>query len=297
MKTVSIGRITPMRLRIHHRTEYRYSHPVRESENQLRLTPLSGRWQRCESSFISVLPATHLAHYPDLHGNTVHYFSLPEEHDYLVIDSRCTVITSESKVDYQNLPYGFLHKELGDNLKHTGLHPYLNNSQFIEVTPAIWREALDIQDKSEDVFETSYALMAFINENYQYLPGSTHVSTHANEVIEGKAGVCQDFAHAMISYCRALQIPARYVSGYFYDPTHDHHLKGSRTSHAWVEVYIKDYGWIGLDPTNLKVTDHTYVTTAIGRDYMDVAPIIGTFRGHARSSMDVSVTVEQLTVE
>lgn len=253
---------------------------------------MNNKWQQCESSFITILPATRLSHYSDLNGNTVHHFSLPEPHDYLVIESRSTVKTVEGKVDYAKLPYGFQHGELEICGTYEDLHPFLHDSHYVTVTPEIWREAIDIQNKSEDVFETAYAIMAFINSKYRYLPGSTHVFTHAKEAIKGRAGVCQDFAHAMISYCRALHIPARYISGYFHDPTRDHHLKGSQASHAWVEVFIKDHGWIGLDPTNLKVTDHTYVTTAIGRDYLDVAPILGSFRGQATSTMSITVNVE-----
>ncbi len=84
------------------------------------------------------------------------------------------------------------------------------------------------------------------------------------------------------------------MSGYFYDATWDHHLRGAQASHAWVEVYIRNHGWVGLDPTNNKVVDSTYIVLATGRDYAEVAPIIGTFSGKGRSKLDVHVTVELL---
>jgi transglutaminase-like putative cysteine protease len=96
-------------------------------------------------------------------------------------------------------------------------------------------------------------------------------------VINRRCGVCQDFAHAMVALCRCLGIPCRYVSGYFFDATRNHSLRGSEASHAWTEVYIPGHGWIGLDPTNNKVVDETYVAVAVGRDYRDVTPVAGTY--------------------
>jgi transglutaminase-like putative cysteine protease len=153
---------------------------------------------------------------------------------------------------------------------------------------------LDIQDFSTDVFQTSYAIMEYIFRNFEYRYGSTSVSTHANEVIARRCGVCQDFAHAMVALCRCLGIPCRYVSGYFFDATRDHSLRGSEASHAWVEVYIQGHGWIGLDPPNNKVIDDTYIAVAVGRDYRDVTPAAGTYFGSGSSILDVKVTVERL---
>jgi len=170
----------------------------------------------------------------------------------------------------------------------------LQDSEYIQINPEVWRRAVDIQGDSLDVFQTSYAIMEHIFTQFSYQPGMTTVSTHANEVFKGQTGVCQDFAHAMLALCRSLGIPARYVSGYFYDATHDHHLRGSQASHAWVEVYIHDYGWVGLDPTNNKVVDQTYIKLAIGRDYRDAAPVIGSFYGSGMSAMRVSVQVERV---
>ena len=100
--------------------------------------------------------------------------------------------------------------------------------------------------------------MDYIYSNYHYASGSTTASTHAVDVIRQRTGVCQDFAHAMTAYCRAVGIPARYVSGYFYDSTRNQSLRGSEASHAWVEVYTGKAGWIGLDqPTERLLTTPT----------------------------------------
>ncbi len=282
-----------MRLRVFHRTEYLYSNPVSDSINELRLQPLNTRWQEAESSIISVIPACRLSSYEDLNYNQVHYFELPQPHSRLVIDSRSEVKTT-TKVNFEEFPYGFLHQDLEACLEMEECVPFLQNSHHVEVTPEVWREAIDIQDDSEDVFQTAYQIMEYIYKNFTYSSGSTNVATHANEVIAMKQGVCQDFAHAMTAYCRALKIPARYVSGYFFDATRDQSLRGSEASHAWVDVYIDGHGWFAFDPTNNKVIDDTYIIVATGRDYRDVPPVQGSFYGIARSSMRVSVTIKRI---
>jgi len=285
-----------MRLHVHHRTEYHYSAPVSASVNEVRLQPKDTRWQQCESCLIGILPATRLTHYQDLNVNRVHHFEIPQPHRRLVIESRSTVLT-RSRVDFSQLPYGYLHRQLLECRYQEGCFPFLQDSSYIERTPVLWRKALDIQDASEDVFQTSYAIMEHIFRNYQYQSGATSVTTHASEVIEKQTGVCQDFAHAMVALCRAIGIPARYVSGYFFDATRDHQLRGSGASHAWTEVYVGDAGWIGLDPTNNKVIDDTYIKIATGRDYRDVAPVVGSYYGQGESSLRVTVRVEQLPDE
>jgi transglutaminase-like putative cysteine protease len=114
------------------------------------------------------------------------------------------------------------------------------------------------------------------------------------EVLEQKAGVCQDFAHVMLGMCRALKIPARYVSGYIYNGPSGT-LAGAQASHAWCEVYLPDLGWRALDPTNNQQADERYVKVAAGRDYADVAPIKGQYRGTPQKTMNVTVQVTAAT--
>ncbi|MGA1205886.1 MAG: transglutaminase family protein [Opitutales bacterium] len=282
-----------MRLKVYHRTEYSYSESVRNNSNEVKLTPVSTRWQSCLSSFIRVLPAVQLRHYIDLNNNLVHLFDVLDPHDRLVIDSYIELETL-SRVSYEKLPYGFLHANLDRCRLMDDCHPFLQNSHLVEITPEAWRQALDIQGDSKDVFQTTYAIMEHIHSEYTYQAGVTNVSTTASEVLIKREGVCQDFAHAMVAMCRSIGIPARYVSGYFFDASRGLHARGSEASHAWVDVYIDGHGWIGLDPTNNKVVDDTYITLAIGRDYMDVAPVKGSYIGAARSLMSVTLQVEKL---
>ena len=294
MAATPTAAVEGMRLQVYHRTEYFYLEDAAKSSNELRLTPKITASQDVQRSIISVLPATRLEHYDDLNCNRVHYFTIPEQHKRLLIESRSIVETSKPN-DLDSLPYGYTHSELKTGPIPEECYPYLQNSTYVENTPEIWREAVDIKGESEDVFQTGYAIMDYIYSNYQYASGTTTAATHAGDVIRERTGVCQDFAHAMTAFCRALGIPARYVSGYFYDSTRNRSLRGSEASHAWVEIYGGKAGWIGLDPTNRKVVDDTYIVLAFGRDYRDVAPVIGTYYGGGGSSrLSIRVQVDRL---
>lgn len=284
-----------MRLQVHHQTEYLYSKAVTNSSNQLRLTPTNTATQQCQSSYVGVLPASRLTHYEDLNGNRVHRFEITRPHQRLAISSQA-IVDTQLPIDFGNLPYGISTQKLSQCNGLAFCHQYLLDSTFVELSPEAWRQGIDIQNQGEDVFQICFAIMQSIFESYEYNPQATNVRTHANEVLNKKAGVCQDFAHAMLAICRAIQIPARYISGYFFDTTRDHSLRGSSASHAWVETYIPNYGWIGLDPTNNKLVDDTYIQLAIGRDYRDVAPVMGTYDGGASSALSVKIQVEKLSV-
>ena len=292
---MSINRIAniTMRLKIYHQTKYQYGNTVEQNENELRLTPKTNHQQYVESSFVYTYPAIKIQHYDDLNFNRVHRFIIPHQHQQLTIESR-SIVQTEQTINYEKLPYGFTHDKLKSVWGLEETHTYLQNSTFVDENPDIWKEAIQIKDQSNDVFQTTYNIMKFIFENYTYTSGSTTVSTHANEIIQKREGVCQDFAHAMVAFCRSIKIPARYVSGYFYDSLRNNTLRGAQASHAWVEVFLGEFGWVGLDPTNRKVVDETYVVLAVGRDYFDVAPVSGNYFGKAGCNLDINVQVEAI---
>ena len=281
-----------MELKVYHRTEYLYSSSARESVNEIKLTPRDTGFQTCKSCIVSINPPSPPKPYVDLYGNRSHHVGIPEEHERLVVEARIRMVTGES-MTIEDYPYGVPMSSLKKLSSKEKCRPFLQSSPYVDVNPEIWRAAVDIMDDSEDVFQTSYAIMEYIFREFDYKPGATVVTTHANEVIKQKVGVCQDFAHAMVAYCRSLNIPARYVSGYFFDATRDQSLRGAEATHAWVEVYIEGAGWIGLDPTNNKVIDDTYIVLAVGRDYTDVAPISGSYFGGGTSSLIVHVAVRR----
>jgi transglutaminase-like putative cysteine protease len=164
------------------------------------------------------------------------------------------------------------------------LFDFLQESRFVDLSPEVWRLALDATDGVTDTWQAALALMKCVHGRLKYEPHSTSVHTHARDALREERGVCQDFAHVMIGLCRTLKIPSLYVSGY---------LAAERASatHAWMEVYIPDVGWRALDPTHNRQTDETYVKIAVGRDYADVAPVTGTYKGTTERKLEVEVTV------
>ena len=127
---------------------------------------------------------------------------------------------------------------------------------------------------------------------FAYVPNSTKVDSPIDEALRTRQGVCQDFAHIMIALVRPLKIPCRYVSGYMFhrdEEEKDRSLEGA--SHAWVEALVPGLGWVAFDPTNNLVGGDRHIRVAIGRDYADVPPTRGVYKGEAQSELSVAVTV------
>jgi len=133
-------------------------------------------------------------------------------------------------------------------------------------------------------------LCGTLHARIQYEPGTTDVGTVAGMALVANRGVCQDYTHIMLAALRILGIPARYTSGYFQREDTEGEL-GEQASHAWAEVWFPSRGWVGVDPTNDRVVDDSYIRVAYGRDYADVTPVRGSYRGAETSAMDVSVSV------
>ena len=171
--------------------------------------------------------------------------------------------------------------------------PYLQESRRVSRSPLVWRAALDVTGGLASVYEMSNAIMGWIHEEFIYQPGATSVKAHLEESFSVKRGVCQDFTHVMLGMCRVIGISARYASGYIYNGPLDS-LVGAQASHAWCEVYLPGAGWIGFDPTNNTLADERYVKVAVGRDYEDVSPVEGSYRGVAHCELSVQVEVSKI---
>jgi len=143
--------------------------------------------------------------------------------------------------------------------------------------------------KSVSVFTALQQLNSYVYQNFKYIKGITSVTTTLDEIWNLKAGVCQDFAHMLLSMLRLLGIPSRYVSGYVCP--HDHNLRGEGATHAWVEAYVPFYGWLGLDPTNNCIVSDLHVRLAIGRNFSDCSPVKGTYKGTTKQTLEVGVSV------
>jgi transglutaminase-like putative cysteine protease len=278
-----------VKLDLVHRTRYRYAEAVRDSFNELRVRPVQGEWQDCERFLLRILPPVRLRHYLDLHGNHVNFFELHEAHTKLEIEARCRVLTRTPPP-----PDGaFAMARIGECARMERCHEYLQPSRYVDPSPEAWRLAVDASHGASDLWGAASAVRQLVFREFSYEPGTTTAQTPAAEVLHQRRGVCQDFAHVMLAMCRSLGIPARYVSGYLYNGPREL-LRGAQASHAWCEVFVPGTGWRGLDPTNDQAADEHYVKVAVGRDYADVAPVQGSFRGTSGQELSVEVEVRRV---
>ena len=128
-------------------------------------------------------------------------------------------------------------------------------------------------------------------DSIKYLSGSTNIFTSAMNAMEQGSGVCQDFSHILISLARSHNFPARYVNGFLLD---DSEIAENDT-HAWVEIFIKDLGWVGFDPSNNTCVDEKYVRFGCGYDFSDSSMIKGVksnFKGLETLSKEIDIDVQ-----
>ena len=270
---------------IRHRTHYAYASPVRESFNEVRLQPLSDKSQTVHSFLLKVLPAARLRHYHDLYSNCVHHFELPEAHTTLVIESHLEVTTHvPASLPSEARPSPM--SKIKDAIKVDRCYDMLQASRFVDLSPETWRLAVDATDGEDDAWQAALRLMRFVHTHLTYESKSTQVHTTMRDVLTLRRGVCQDYAHVMLGLCRTLRIPALYVSGYLATEI-------ASATHAWVEVFIPGFGWQGIDPTHNCLPDQNYVKIGVGRDYADVPPVSGTYKGTTERTMTVDVKISR----
>ena len=284
-----------MKLQVLHRTHFRYARPVRDSFNEARLLPINDPRQKRHRHTLKVQPSTRLSHYRDLYNNYVQMFDITRPHTELIITSTSVVTTTNEKTLAPDARPAEI-QNFGSEQEFNHCYDFMKGSAYVELSPEIWRLALDITDEETDAWQAARKIMHHIFAEFTYDEVSTHVHTHSNEVLELRKGVCQDFAHVMLGLCRSLKIPCRYVSGYLYNGPLDK-LLGSQASHAWVEILLPKLGWLGLDPTNNQQVDGRYIKIGVGRDYSDVPPIKGSYRGTGKQKLKVEVAVTLIDEE
>jgi transglutaminase-like putative cysteine protease len=278
---------------IRHLTKFQYSKPVSESVMEMRMHPRSDSNQRCLSFSLSVSPRTRVFSYRDHLGNNIHHFDIPSEHQQLVI-------VAESLVEQQPLsdipttlgPEAW--RELDAIVAEGDYWEMLLPSEYAKETPALLKLAREFGVRRRD---DPLMLLREINDRlynyFNYVPRSTRVDSPIDEAIETRNGVCQDFAHTMIALVRPLGIPCRYVSGYLYHGKKTTDRSLTDATHAWVEAFLPHLGWVGFDPTNNLLAHERHIRTALGRDYADVPPTTGTYRGRTESELFVAVQVTE----
>ena len=279
------------RFSVKHRTEFHYSNWITGNSNTLHLEPRDFLFQKTLGSVVKVFPPTRLLRFSDLFRNVAHVYEIKSQHRRMVVESDIRVQNLPLIVPNDGYSGGMEFYKSSQNTEH--FREFLQESRWVSIPPEVWRQAIDLTQEKLPVFEKAAAIMRWIFAEFSYQPGVTDAETHLEAVFFQRKGVCQDFAHVMLGMCRAVGIPARYASGYIYTGGKDT-LVGDQASHAWCEVFLPETGWIGFDPTNAVLADDRYIKVAIGRDYGDVAPIQGSFRGKAECTMTVTVQVKLL---
>ncbi len=266
-----------MKLQIEHATTFTYSQPAHEAVGEARLRPLDDAGQRLVSFQLTLDPPASFDTVVDRFGNTIHCYTVLPAHQRLVITATSAVETSASPLS------------AAPPLTLFQQHDFSAASPHVPCTADLLAFARAHAPDDRDAEATAQALMGAIYQSCVYEPGSTNIATTAEAVLAGRRGVCQDFAHLLIALCRSLRLPARYVSGYLYDP--DQPADAILASHAWAEVFLAGRGWLGLDPTHDRATGPRYVRVAVGRDYADAAPVRGVHRGGAQEILEVRVSM------
>jgi transglutaminase-like putative cysteine protease len=286
-----------VRYRIRHRTSYRYAGEVFESFNQVRLQPLACASQTLLDFDLQIEPPATTMSFRDYYGNAVHDFGVPYLHDRLVIEATSDVVThagaddplagpAEGEPDASPLLRGLV----GDEALADEHAEFLGPSAYIPLgdDSAALAEALLAEDREASALAFLTRAADHVRERLEYRIGSTTVNSSVAEVLAGGSGVCQDFAHVLISLCRHVGLPARYVSGYLGG------VGAATASHAWTEAYIPPYGWLGIDATLGTLCTGQHVKVGVGRDYADVAVLRGTYQGGGEAELEVQVSCEPL---
>src|SRR5450432_2195253 len=279
-----------MHYSIRHLTRFRYDAAISESVMELRMQPRSEGAQRCASFDLSIRPRTNVTTYHDHLGNLVHHFDIPGHHTNLTIKAEARV-----EVTAQTLPAAqstAAWNELDELLAEGDYWEMLMPSHFAAPTDLLRELARELNfQRRDDPVSLLRELTAVLHDTFEYAPQSTEVDSPNDEALLNRRGVCQDLAHIMITLVRGINIPCRYVSGYLFHRAEDHDRSAADATHAWVEARLPGLGWVGFDPTNNLIAGERYIRVAIGRDYSDVPPTRGVFKGEANSELSVSVQV------
>ena len=260
------------------------------------LRPLDGARQQVLGFEISTSPPGTLTTEIDPFGNTRHVLTVNETHDTLEVVSVSTVDVLPSPPVLLRLrpdAWEVVRSWATDLARWQFIHP----SPGAGPTPALAGFVSETgvgpgSDPLADLVELSLTL----NDNFNYVAGSTSVDSPIDEILTNRRGVCQDYAHVMIAIARSWGVPTRYVSGYLHTDDAPDGVNGppGTATHAWVECRLPQLGWVEFDPTNRTLVDHRYVRTAVGRDYRDVPPTRGVVEGGANSRLDVDVRMTRL---
>lgn len=274
-----------------HKTRFRYSSPVSESITEVRMRPRSEGIQHSLKFKLTTSPAARTSSYTDCYGNMVYHFDIPGMHRQLTITAEAIVVFTAQQALPDRLGSDAW-QELDAITRVEDHWDFLNPSTFVQQTPLLAKLARELHvRRRDDPLLLLRELTTRMYKIFDYDTKHTEVDSPIDVALEARRGVCQDFAHIMIGLVRPLGIPCRYVSGYLFHRVEDHDRSEQDSTHAWVEAFLPGLGWVGFDPTNNLVAGGRHIRAAVGRDYADVPPTKGVFRGKAKSKLEVGVRV------
>ncbi|MEZ0287732.1 MAG: transglutaminase domain-containing protein [Methylophilus sp.] len=290
-----------MRYQVEHRTIYRYDIPVIQSQQLLHMMPRETPYQKSVSYTLACEPQ------PAEQSRRLDFFGNHNDYVTILIPHQSLQIISSFQVDVQPRPtmMTFTQSPAWEQVQsilqlqsaqHIEAMRYVYSTLKVKSSEALASFGRQCFTPQRPLLEAAMALTQQIYQEFEFDPQATDVATPLDDVLKGKRGVCQDFAHLMIGAMRSLGLACRYVSGYIltHPPQGKPRLVGADASHAWVSVYCPIYGWVDFDPTNNCLVQHEHITVAWGRDFSDVSPMRGVVLGGGKQKLDVSVTVTPL---
>ena len=291
-----------IRYHIRHDTQYHYDQPVGESHQLLRLDPRELPWQRCVAKQLEITPVPQRTQiFQDSFGNQVRAVHFESDHDALLVRSEAWIELSERPpVELTMTPAweevrDYLVYHAGQTVSAGSLEAsaFRFESKHVRIKRDFAEYAAQDFTPDTPVLLGAEKLMQRIFHEFKFDPTATDNSTPVTEVFEKKRGVCQDFAHLMISCLRSLGLAARYMSGYIltHPPEGGKRLIGADATHAWVAVYCPECGWVEFDPTNALRPDLEHITIGWGRDFSDISPMRGVIIGGGAHEPSIAVTV------
>jgi transglutaminase-like putative cysteine protease len=283
-------------------TLFSYDGSVSESYNELRLRPRHDETQSCLSFRLTTNPFSKPTAHLDYFNNWVHQFHILPEHDQLRVESEAIVLVHPTPLYVNRMVPLYELDQQAESLKDE-YFDWLAPSEYCPLLPALHEMSKEVEARCDgSVRGFADAAEKLVHEEFTYKPGATHVHSSVQDCLTTRSGVCQDFSHLLIALLRVRGIPARYVSGYLV-PRQSRtngdeaaraameNVIGGQASHAWVQANIPEIGWLGLDPTVGHFVDEQHIVVARGRDYGDVPPVRGVYKGHAGQSLSVDVLV------
>ncbi|QLP96786.1 MAG: transglutaminase family protein [Rhodoblastus sp.] len=284
---------------VRHRTTYDYAFAASTARLAFRVTPLTRASQRLIAHKVDVTPT------PRTFRRNVDFFGTPftvarfdQPHRQLIVEARSRVEVSRRALDPE-APAESWEEAAAEALETRSLDAdspahFIYSSPLVSLVDEVAEYAQVSFQVGRSALSGAAELARRIRADFQYEPEATDVTTPLAQAFAQRRGVCQDFAHVMISGLRGLGVPARYVSGYIrtIPPEGEQRLEGADASHAWVEVWCgPKTGWVGFDPTNAILAGDDHIEVALGRDFSDVSPIHGVVLGAGEQTLTVAVDV------